>query len=710
MADEQGPSRLETLETAVRRLLVEVADLRREIVALRATVGPGGAGPAPTMPAVDDRPSSSAPAVRPPSQRAVDLSGAPLEEVAIPASVGPAAADADIPLWKRVLDPPSKTAGRSRPASPPARRRQPSGAIIPAGMSFEDLIGRYGAMALAALAIMSAVGIFLSWAIAQNLLGPEVRVGAGFAAAAALGALGWRFRGRGARTFGNTLMGIALAVVHVVAWGAGPGLAVFPPWLALAIAAAASIALAILAWRTMEQSLFVVGVGGALIAPFVTTPGRGNGEALLIFGWLVLTVALYGMRDRPWRTARWLLGAAGLAYAGAAMTAAWSVDGAWGKEMPVIFALACAWGAQLLGRPIHAPALTRAYLVAALPPLFYDWDAAGVATPHLILAAIGTATVFVSLFHYNESDDGWLAGTLVLPLAFLAAALVPLEDAWSARGALIALGWAVGAAAAGLLPGAGSSRAVDGRTLDERFEERRREALWTIAGLASGLAIVLAVSENDLQLALGMAAHAAGVSLVMRRARAGLLLLPALLSLAVATYAAGLLYDLRPPYSYTPFFTRASVAGLGVVLAWGVFGWNAARTELDRPLAPRERGIVASLGIIAAFLWGHFELASAFSPDISTFLLIFYYAACGVAAIFVGRRDSLSDLRRVGLALAIFAALKAVAEGYELEQVGLRVGSFLLVGGFLLAVAYWYRAAGEATGAGNSVGAVPDDR
>jgi hypothetical protein len=50
----------------------------------------------------------------------------------------------------------------------------------------------------------------------------------------------------------------------------------------------------------------------------------------------------------------------------------------------------------------------------------------------------------------------------------------------------------------------------------------------------------------------------------------------------------------------------------------------------------------------------------------------------------------------VGLALAIFAALKAVAQAYELRQVGLRVGSFLLVGAFLLAVAYWYRATGEA--------------
>jgi len=671
MADELPSGRVEMLETAVRRLLAEVGDLRLELRALRAIVAPGTVPPA-TRAAAPANPSAP---LAPTMQPELATSDENL-------------ADAEPALWRRVLDPPDK-AGRTRPVPPlaPARRRQATPGLLPAGMTFEDLVGRYGAMALAALAIMSAVGIFLSWAIAQNLIGPEVRVAAGFAAAAALGALGWRFRTRGARTFGNTMMGIALAVVHVVAWGAGPGLGVFPSWLALAIAALASIALAILAWRTMEESLFVVGVGGALIAPFVTTPGRGNGEVLLIFGWLVLTTALYGMRERPWTYARWLLGAAGLAYAGAAMTAAWSVTGTFGKESPAIFALSCAWGALLLGGAMHAPALTRAYLVAALPPLFYNSDSPGVFMTHLILAAAGTATLFAGISRSDEEGSGWLPGTLIIPLGFLSAALSPLADASSMTGALIALAWAVGAAATGwFLPG------------------RRREALWTVAALASALAISLAAWQDELRLVLGLSVHAAAVAVIMRRERAGLLLAPVLLSLAGATYAAGLLYDLRPPYSYTPFFTRASLAGLILVAGWGVFGWNAARTEWERPLSPRKRGGLSALGIVAAFLWGHVELASAFSPDVSTFLLIFYYAACGVAAIFVGRRDARSDLRRVGLALAIFAALKAVAQAYELDQVGLRVGSFLLVGGFLLAVAYWYRAAGDPGSAGRDAG------
>jgi hypothetical protein len=64
------------------------------------------------------------------------------------------------------------------------------------------------------------------------------------------------------------------------------------------------------------------------------------------------------------------------------------------------------------------------------------------------------------------------------------------------------------------------------------------------------------------------------------------------------------------------------------------------------------------------------------------------------------------------LALAIFAALKAIAEASSLV-IGLRVGSYLLAGAFLLAVAYWYRDRGEGGGkreeAGGSKSGNPRD-
>ena len=666
---DDSRERIERLETATRRLLAEVAELRQELRVIRAVVAPSS---------VETHPSAPA-----------DEAG--LERRAEPTGFTPPPTSSPQPrepqsFLGRILDPPGAgpgagaVGGSGAPARPRAvRPAAAKGGILPAGMTFEDLVGRYGAMVLAALAIMSGVGIFLSWAVAQNLIGPAVRVGAGFAAAGALAALGWRLRHRDARTFGNTLMGIALAVVHVVAWGAGPGLQVMPNWFALAIAAAASIALAVLAWRSAEESLFVVGVGGALVAPFVTTPGRGNGEALLVFGWLVLTLALAGMRSRPWRTARWLLGAAGVAYAAAAMTAAWSATGLFSKEAPAIFAIACAWGALFGGGRLHAPGLVRAYLAGGVPPLFWNYDVEGVFASHLVLAAVATLTLFAAVLRDEESGMSWVLGTAMLPFGFLVAALLPLDDVTSPTGSLVALAWAVAAAAAGwLAPG------------------RRREILWIVAALAAGIAIVLALNEREIPMVMALSALAAAVSWVARREGSWLLLAPAAVALAFAAIILSLQFDLRPPYAYAPFLTMPSLGALAMVVATGVLGWHAARTQLRGELLPsRERSVVGALGIVAAFLWGHVELSEAFSPDLSVFLLIIYYAGCGVAAIFVGRQRSESDLRRVGLALSIFAALKAVAQGYELDTVGLRVGSFLLVGAFLLAVAYWYRAAGE---------------
>jgi len=72
-------------------------------------------------------------------------------------------------------------------------------------------------------------------------------------------------------------------------------------------AAAASIALAMLAWSLEEQSLFMVGVGGALLAPFVTSAGRGDVVILFSYGWLVVACAIAALRGRNWNGAVALL-------------------------------------------------------------------------------------------------------------------------------------------------------------------------------------------------------------------------------------------------------------------------------------------------------------------------------------------------------------------------------------------------------------------
>ena len=126
--------------------------------------------------------------------------------------------------------------------------------------------------------------------------------------------------------------------------------------------------------------------------------------------------------------------------------------------------------------------------------------------------------------------------------------------------------------------------------------------------------------------------------------------------------------------------------------AWLIVSWNACLAELadGGPEATQTRTAVRLAGSAVTFLWGNTELSHAYSADIATFLLVVYYAVVGVGAIFVGRAREIRILRQVGLGLAIFAALKAIAEALSLA-IGLRVGSYLLAGLFLLAVAYWYR-------------------
>jgi len=138
--------------------------------------------------------------------------------------------------------------------------------------------------------------------------------------------------------------------VHVDAWGAGPYLELVPSWVALGAAAAASVALAVLAWVGDEEALFSVGVGGALIAPFVTSRESGSIIALLIYGYVVLACGLAALRGRAWRTAVAVTTIGCWLYtASAAGVGPRSLE-AYAQDYPAIFACAIAWTALISTR------------------------------------------------------------------------------------------------------------------------------------------------------------------------------------------------------------------------------------------------------------------------------------------------------------------------------------------------------------------------
>ena len=621
----------------------------------------------------------------------------------------------DEPVAPPRMAPPSMTIPSDEP--PSARPRQPPTAHRRPALDLEGLVGRYGTIALAALTIVMGVGAFLSWAVQHVRIGPAVRVALGGALAAAIAVTGLWLRARarredvGSRRFGNVLLGLALALVQVDAWGAGPYLRVVPPNVALAVAALASAALAVLALWEGEETLFAVGLGGALLAPFVTSTGGGSVPALLTYGWVALAGACAALggtllapegRSRPWTVARRLAALGVVAYVVAGLAAPTYARPATLLLVvaPALFALAVAWTALLLAGAMHRAEIARAALLGALVAIFARaaddalngarvFTVTSPAGAAVALAFVGAATAFAAAWAARAEDDDtrvFLWATL-LPSAFLIAALSAMPNTRGVVAAGVCLAWTV--------LGFGAARALGGSD----YEESRRAYPLVVAGWSSAAAVLLALSQREALAASALAAHGALWAFFAARERSRLTLLPAATSVMMAVWWVAALLDHRLPYAYTPFMTRASLAALAAVLGVAALGAAAVRGDWRPPLpvANRRRAAVA-LTATAAFLWGNAELAHAFSPDLATFLLIGYYAATGVVTILVGRRRTLAGARRVGLALAVFAALKALAQASGLTSVGLRVGSYLLVGLFLLRVAYRYRATGEAGG------------
>jgi len=191
------------------------------------------------------------------------------------------------------LPPPSET-----PDSSLEPTRAPTAAASP-GVDLETLVGRYGMLGLATMLALAALGTFVSWAIARGLLGPTTRVVLGLVAAVAIGVAGLKLRTR-SRSFGDSLLALALAAVHVCAWAAGPSMGLVPAPLALGCSAAASVALGAFALIEADEPLWCVGFGGACIAPFVTSTGQGTAPMLAAYATGVLVAAGSGLASRPW--------------------------------------------------------------------------------------------------------------------------------------------------------------------------------------------------------------------------------------------------------------------------------------------------------------------------------------------------------------------------------------------------------------------------
>ncbi len=619
------PARLEALEHAIARLTLEVGDARRALAALRAE-------------------SALAPAV-------------------------PAAPRGDAPRG----DASRVDAPRPLRAAPPPER---------SNASLENLVGRYGVLALAVLTIMMGAGALVSWAVSHGLLVPWVRVTLGGMLAISLAVTGWWLRARGSRGFGNVLVALALAVTDVVAWGAGPRLGLIPPSASLAIADAAAGALATLALVENEELLFGVGLGGALVAPFAMATGVPHYGLLAAYGLVVLAAAIRTIGERPWRTPTGLILAGTVVYA--LSVRGYSGDLQWvNREFGALFAgavtaVALVW-AHRPGRSWIAlcAATTMAFVAQHSTPEATSPLAALASMPDIQITALsGTAFLFFAVRDIDEREFAvWLMSVILVPGLFLVAALEPLRPVAGPVAGSVVLAWALAYSACSLF-----TKGV------------RRGVLITAGGFAGLFAIQLLLDRIPGAVPVVLAAYAVLLSVVSKREQQPAVLLAAGASLVSGFSIAAWRLVSAAGYTTTPFLSvdslgMASAVGAALV---GAYGALPEKVSLSDTVFGRVRaGVCVALAL--GFIWGDLELRRAVSADVSTFLLIAYYASCGVLAIYQGRVRGERGLRQVGLSLSVLAALYAIGAASDVGQIGLRVGSYLLAGVFLLGVAWWYR-------------------
>ena len=571
---------------------------------------------------------------------------------------------------------------------------------------FEALVGRYGMLALATMAALAGVGTFLSWMIARGLLSAGVRVVLGLITAGVLAVVGYRLRRR-ERSFGSNLLGLALAITHVCAWASGPSLQLVPAVAAFALAAVASIALALFAHREHDEPLWCVGFGGAALAPFVTSDGRSSAVLFAAYGAMILLSGCWALRRRSWTMAERTLALSSALFVGG--LAAMPERGG-GPLLAIALPFVVALGGTL---PFAARSRLRARLrtlgalgsMAAIraafesaPMIDLSWLVAAVTAAGALWLVLVDRTAPLPSSARVATGDRSAASTLdwfdacFIPAAYLASVLVAASSAdyrmlWPLAGATLA--WLLFMARRG----AGHLR------------DASAFALATTALLAA-----YAASLGALWLTASCALIAVGFVVAHRAWPSRSWLIMAVMTLVGTAASAIMLLTARPAYQYQPFVTLASAVSLIVAASWLVMAVQARVLARAQRAADDEQGIshtpgreremellvqtVRGCAIIVPFLWVNLELAWAISPTVAKLLVISYFAGCGVASVGVGRRVDSAILRRAGLGLAILGALVAFQGASRIEIIAARITGYLVTAVFLLGIAYWYRRPG----------------
>ena len=581
-----------------------------------------------------------------------------------PASERLAIASAAAPLPGPPQPAPSRAPEPPRYSPPPA-----------AAPDLEQWFGQRGLLIVGVLALLTAAGFFLKYAIDRGWIAPLVR--SLLAIAAGVGVAAWgeaRIRG-GLRRYGAAMIGAGGGLVYLGLWAAAGPYGLLERRIGVLLLAACTVVVTLRALRHEIEGLAIWALAGAYLAPILLPPPTPNPEAFLGYleviglgtGLLAYTMSWRRTFDlalagyfllAPAGAARVLAGALGCWFlaAGALLTLHVTRRRAWPEARVGMLVLAWVLLSVALAGVRDSPepqlwlAVGAAFAIAALL-WWQELDLNRVRAPEEALLFV--ANPFVLLALVWMADPKLLDRAPALLPALLAA--VYLGVGWARRAAPhLVMGFALG----------GLAVAVQGSAPTVVLG-------WTALALAGLAAEQQGGRPGGRIAALGLALLAFpnlfGVALWSRPSDAAAFADP--WALALYGYIAG-----------TALAAHRWGAGL---LDSGTAHWTA-----------RGRELLWVLCGAAVFAGGSIELQRYFgrrrTPLAGDLALSVFWLVYAAALVRIGFQRDRKDVRSAGLAVAAGAGLKIVLYDLSNLEALYRIASFFALALIALAVAYAY--------------------
>ncbi len=571
----------------------------------------------------------------------------------------------------------SPVAPLSRPLQPAPYRAPESPRYSPPSTPAPDLeqwFGQRGLLIVGVLALLTAAGFFLKYAIDRGWIAPVVR--SLLAITAGIGLAAWgeaRIRG-GLRRYGAAMIGAGGGLAYLGLWAAAGPYGLLERRIGVLLLAACAVVVTLLALRHEIEGLAIWALAGAYLAPVLLSPLRPNPEALL--GYLEVIglgtgLLAYTMTWR--RTFDLALAGYFLLAAGAAGEALTSALGCWFLAAGALLTLHVtrrrAWPEARLGLVLLAWILLAVALAGVR----------GSPEPRLWLA-VGAAFAIAALLWWQELDQNQLRAPEEA-LLFVANPFVLLALVWTADPRLLDRMPALLPALLGAVYlGVGWAR---------------RTAPHLVMGFALG-GLAVAVEGSAPTIVIGWTVLAlAGLAAEQQGGRPGGRIAALALALIAFPCLFGIALWSRPSGAAT--FTDAwALALFGYVAAtalaahrWGA-GWMDPGTAR---WTARGGELLWVLCGAALFAGGSVELQRYFgrrAPLAGDLALSVFWLVYAGALVRLGFQLDRKDVRSAGLAVAAGAGLKIVLYDLSNLEALYRIASFFALALIALAVAYAY--------------------